>query len=89
MKPALRALWTLAAQLFLGVIGQPLPGQTPADRARQLQKTRRMQNGTGRTGAFAALRTLAREALYAATFQPSPEAGSERRSASSRRRPRP
>ncbi|WP_156103436.1 hypothetical protein [Deinococcus sp. YIM 77859] len=77
MKAMLRALWTLLPQLLL-------PGQSRAERERNLRQKEQMQRETGRIGALGALRIAAREAFYALTLQPSPEA----RAASSRRKPR-
>lgn len=87
MREGLRALRAVVTELFLAVTFQPRAGQTPADRARHLHKTRRVRTGE-RAGPLAALRTLGREALCAVFGQPSPEAGSEKRSVSSRRKPR-
>ena len=84
MRAMLRALWTLLVQLFLGVIGQPVPGQSAAERARKLRQEERLRAGTNRVGPLAALRAVTREALLALTGQPSPEP----RPASSRRKPR-
>jgi hypothetical protein len=78
----LRAVWTLLTQLVLALIGQPVPGQTGPERRRNLQQA---QGEPERLGAFAALRTVAREAFYALIGQPSPDS----RARASRRKPRP
>lgn len=84
MKAMFRALWTVLVQLFLGVIGQPLPGPARAERSRNLRQTRRVQNGTERAGPLAALKAVTREAFLGLIGQPSPEP----RSTTSRRKPR-
>ncbi|WP_345460204.1 hypothetical protein [Deinococcus carri] len=83
----LGALWTLLTQLFLALLGQPVPGQSRAERTRNLRQ--RTHTEPERAGALAALRAVVREALLALTFQPSPESPpASSRSASSRRKPR-
>ncbi|GBF04284.1 hypothetical protein DAERI_010456 [Deinococcus aerius] len=82
MKVVLGALWTLLVQLFLGLIGQPVPGQTAEDQVRNLRQGERIRAGTERAGALATLRTVTREVFLALIAQPLP------RSASSKRRPR-
>lgn len=81
MKAMFGALWTLFTQLLLGLIGQPVPGQSRSERERNLRQARAEPQPAG---AREALRAVLREALYALAGQPSPEA----RSAASRRRPR-
>ncbi|GMA14864.1 hypothetical protein E5F05_12755 [Deinococcus metallilatus] len=80
----LHALWTLLTQFFLALIGQPVPGQSRSERARNLRQTQRAQAETEPAGARGALRAVLREGFYALIGQPAPEA----RSASSRRKPR-
>lgn len=82
MKAMFRALWTLLVQLFLGMIGQPVPGQTAEDQAHNFRQRERIRAGAERAGALAALRAVTREVFLALIGQPSP------RSASSKRRPR-
>lgn len=87
MRAALRSLRAVIVELFLGVIGQPRTGLGAVERARHLQKTRRVRQGK-RAGPVTALRTLVREAVYGLIGQPSPGERSRAHSDSSRRKPR-
>ncbi len=80
-----QALRTLLTQLFLGLIGQPVPGPSRSERARYGRKKGRLEAEAVRAGPLAALRAVTREAFLGLIGQPSP---GEPRSAASRRKPR-
>ncbi len=78
MRAALRSLWTVLRELFLGATGQPRPGASTADRARFAAKVERVR-GAAPSSPLTALRTLLREAAFSLIGQPSPDASRRRR----------